>query len=164
MNGVHDPAGRSGLGLLGHGRTPMAGWMPRLMRPSVRCSALLSRRLSGPPPPPPSTRRVRPVIELGLGRMRHILNSLGSPDRELRGRVVHVGGTNGKGSVCACVASALRAAGHRVGLFTSPHLVSETGLQTLPSRTRSETAGGHCCGGYYSTAAAAAAAAALLLQ
>ena len=67
--------------------------------------------------------RGRGVIDLGLQRVRSALGALGSPERSLQGRVVHVGGTNGKGSVCAYIAAALRADGHRVGVFTSPHLV-----------------------------------------
>ena len=63
------------------------------------------------------------MIDLGLQRVRSALGALGRPERSLRGRVVHVGGTNGKGSVCAYIAAALRADGHRVGVFTSPHLV-----------------------------------------
>lgn len=43
-----------------------------------------------------------------------------------RGRFVHVTGTNGKGSTCAFIAGILRAAGYKTGLFTSPHLYSET--------------------------------------
>src|SRR5438309_8800996 len=39
-------------------------------------------------------------------------------------RVIHVAGTNGKGSVCAMIDAVARAAGHRTGLFTSPHLIS----------------------------------------
>src|SRR5439155_9754221 len=39
-------------------------------------------------------------------------------------RVIHVAGTNGKGSVCAMIDTIARAAGHRTGLFTSPHLIS----------------------------------------
>ncbi len=39
-------------------------------------------------------------------------------------RIIHVAGTNGKGSVCACMSSILEAAGYRTALFTSPHLVS----------------------------------------
>lgn len=46
---------------------------------------------------------------------------LGSPDRRMR--IIHVAGTNGKGSVCAYMRSILEAAGYRVALFTSPHLV-----------------------------------------
>ena len=56
----------------------------------------------------------------GLERIRALLGQLGDPQRQLR--FVHVAGTNGKGSVCACLASVLRAAGYRVGLCTSPFL------------------------------------------
>lgn len=49
------------------------------------------------------------------------LRRLGSPDRRMR--IIHVAGTNGKGSVCAYMRSILEAAGYRVALFTSPHLV-----------------------------------------
>ncbi|XXF75779.1 bifunctional folylpolyglutamate synthase/dihydrofolate synthase [Myxococcaceae bacterium GXIMD 01537] len=60
-------------------------------------------------------------IKLGLERVREALEALGHPER--RYPVLHVAGTNGKGSTCAFSAAALRAAGHRVGLYTSPHLV-----------------------------------------
>jgi dihydrofolate synthase/folylpolyglutamate synthase len=60
-------------------------------------------------------------IKLGLENVRQLLSLLGDPHRGLR--VLHVTGTNGKGSVCAYAASALRAAGYRVGLYTSPHLI-----------------------------------------
>ena len=56
----------------------------------------------------------------GLERIRALLGQLGDPQQQLR--FVHVAGTNGKGSVCACLASVLRAAGYRVGLCTSPFL------------------------------------------
>lgn len=49
------------------------------------------------------------------------LHRLGDPDRRMR--ILHVAGTNGKGSVCAYMSAVLRAAGYRVALFTSPHLV-----------------------------------------
>lgn len=49
------------------------------------------------------------------------LHRLGDPDRRMR--IIHVAGTNGKGSVCAYMRSILEAAGYRVALFTSPHLV-----------------------------------------
>ena len=49
------------------------------------------------------------------------LERLGSPEKELQ--IIHVAGTNGKGSVCAYMKSLLESAGKRVGLFTSPHLV-----------------------------------------
>lgn len=59
-------------------------------------------------------------IRPGLERMERALALLGNPER--RCPAIVVGGTNGKGSVSAMVAAAARAAGLRVGLFTSPHL------------------------------------------
>ncbi|NDL68202.1 bifunctional folylpolyglutamate synthase/dihydrofolate synthase [Anaerotalea alkaliphila] len=59
-----------------------------------------------------------------LARMRHLLQALGNPQDRLK--VIHVAGTNGKGSVCALLAGILGAAGIRTGLFTSPHLLSMT--------------------------------------
>src|SRR5215831_17651823 len=61
------------------------------------------------------------TVVLGLDRMHEALEELGHPDMRLRS--VQVGGTNGKGSTCAFLDAILRAAGHRVGLYTSPHLV-----------------------------------------
>ena len=58
---------------------------------------------------------------LGLSRMVDLLERLGRPQDDLR--FVHVAGTNGKGSVCAYVASVLQAAGYKVGLFTSPFIL-----------------------------------------
>lgn len=58
----------------------------------------------------------------GLERTREILAACGRPDRELT--ALHVAGTNGKGSTSYLLASVLRAAGLRVGLFTSPHIVT----------------------------------------
>ncbi len=55
------------------------------------------------------------------GHTRELLHRLGDPQE--RFKVIHVAGSNGKGSVCACIDSILRAAGKRTGLFTSPHLV-----------------------------------------
>jgi dihydrofolate synthase/folylpolyglutamate synthase len=60
-------------------------------------------------------------MRFGLERMDRALDALGRPERAFP--IVHVGGTNGKGSTCAMAAAALRAAGHRVGLYTSPPLV-----------------------------------------
>ena len=59
--------------------------------------------------------------KFGLDGTRALLAGLGHP--EARFASVHVAGTNGKGSVCAFVERVLRAAGHRTGLYTSPHLV-----------------------------------------
>ena len=61
------------------------------------------------------------TIKLGLDRIRTVLEALGNPQRDYR--VVHVAGTNGKGSVCAMIDAGLRAGGVRSGLFTSPHLM-----------------------------------------
>src|SRR5919197_1064647 len=58
----------------------------------------------------------------GLERIEGLLGALGRPER--RYRLVQVGGTNGKGSVAAMLATMLKAAGLRVALYTSPHLVS----------------------------------------
>lgn len=62
--------------------------------------------------------------KLGLDRMLALAAAMRHPEREFR--VVHVAGTNGKGSTSAMIAAGLRAAGHCVGLFTSPHLVEPT--------------------------------------
>lgn len=59
--------------------------------------------------------------KLGIDRMRPLAAELGHPERAVP--VVHVAGTNGKGSVSAMIEAVLRTAGWRVGLFTSPHLV-----------------------------------------
>src|SRR6185503_1337308 len=58
----------------------------------------------------------------GLETPRKLAALAGDPQRNLR--FIHVAGTNGKGSVCAMLESIYRQAGLRVGLFTSPHLVS----------------------------------------
>jgi len=55
-----------------------------------------------------------------LSRMERLLDAMGRPEREFRS--VHVAGTKGKGSTAAMIASALRCAGLRTGLFSSPHL------------------------------------------
>ena len=51
-----------------------------------------------------------------------LLDVLGNPQKKIP-HVIHVAGTNGKGSVCSYLNSVLTAAGYRCGLFTSPHLV-----------------------------------------
>jgi dihydrofolate synthase/folylpolyglutamate synthase len=61
-------------------------------------------------------------VEWGLGRTEEALAVLGAPHRAYP--TVHVGGTNGKGSVAAVMASVLGRSGKRVGLYTSPHLCS----------------------------------------
>jgi len=60
-------------------------------------------------------------IKLGLETMTVLMGRLGMP--QTRYRTLHIAGTNGKGSSAAMAAAVLQAAGHRVGLYTSPHLV-----------------------------------------
>lgn len=62
------------------------------------------------------------VSSYGTARTRALLDELGSPDDTLR--IVHVAGTNGKGSVCAMLSAVLREAGHSTGVFTSPAVLS----------------------------------------
>ncbi|MEO5799092.1 MAG: folylpolyglutamate synthase/dihydrofolate synthase family protein [Gemmatimonadales bacterium] len=62
------------------------------------------------------------TIKFGLDTTEALLAALGQPQQFYP--VIHIGGTNGKGSVCTLIASALEARGLRVGLYTSPHLVS----------------------------------------
>jgi dihydrofolate synthase/folylpolyglutamate synthase len=57
----------------------------------------------------------------GFAVLRKALRSLGDPQENLK--IIHVAGTNGKGSLCAMVSSVLAEAGYKVGTFTSPHLV-----------------------------------------
>ncbi len=63
-------------------------------------------------------------MKLGLENTQRLAAEAGNPQERLR--FIHVAGTNGKGSTCAMLESIYRAAGLRVGLFTSPHLVSFT--------------------------------------
>jgi len=63
-------------------------------------------------------------INLGLERISKILELLGNPQDKLK--YFHIAGTNGKGSVCAIIASVLNAAGIKTGLYTSPHIFKYT--------------------------------------
>jgi len=63
-------------------------------------------------------------IKLGLDNIRYLLESLGNPQKDLK--IIHVAGTNGKGSTSAIISSLLQSDGYKVGLFTSPHLVDFT--------------------------------------
>jgi dihydrofolate synthase/folylpolyglutamate synthase len=60
-------------------------------------------------------------VDLGLERIEHLLAQLDNPQAQVP--LIHVAGTNGKGSVCAYLSAVLTAAGYRVGRYTSPHLV-----------------------------------------
>jgi dihydrofolate synthase/folylpolyglutamate synthase len=62
------------------------------------------------------------TIKFGLANTRALLKSLGNPHEVMPS--IHIGGTNGKGSVSTLVAAALQESGWCVGLYTSPHLVS----------------------------------------
>lgn len=63
-------------------------------------------------------------INLGLERISSVLKLLGNPQDKLK--CIHVAGTNGKGSVCAIIASILQKAGMKTGLYTSPHIFEYT--------------------------------------
>lgn len=62
------------------------------------------------------------LVDLSLGRMQRLLGALGNPERKLA-PVVHVTGTNGKGSTLAFLRAILESAGYRVHAYASPHLV-----------------------------------------
>jgi len=63
-------------------------------------------------------------VKPGLERIKSLLNALGNPEDKVPG--ILIAGTNGKGSVAAAIASILSAQGYKVGLYTSPHLISIT--------------------------------------
>ena len=60
-------------------------------------------------------------IKLGLDNITELLRRMDDPQKDFP--VIHVAGSDGKGSTCAILASVLRAAGFRVGLYTSPHVI-----------------------------------------
>ncbi|MBL1174524.1 bifunctional folylpolyglutamate synthase/dihydrofolate synthase [Pantanalinema sp. GBBB05] len=60
-------------------------------------------------------------VKLGLDSSQRLLANLGNPHQQVP--IIHVAGSNGKGSVCAYLSAVLTAAGYRVGRYTSPHLV-----------------------------------------
>ena len=76
-------------------------------------------------------------VKLGLQNVGAVLSACGDPQRRFPS--VHVAGTNGKGSVCAMLASILRADGRRVGLYTSPHLADVRERIRIDDRTISES-------------------------
>ena len=106
------------------------------------------------------------VIDLSLDRVYALLSKLGDPHKMLP-PVIHVAGTNGKGSVCAFMQAMLQAAGYRVDVFTSPHLqrfheriklngaeISEDKLIDVLQRTEVANAGGEITFFEVTTAAA----------
>lgn len=80
--------------------------------PALKSDAILERLLALHPK----------LIDLSLDRMERILAALGSPEKATP-PVVHVAGTNGKGSTIAFMRACLEAAGYRVHAYTSPHLI-----------------------------------------
>lgn len=86
---------------------------PRLWRPPLIDGEDILKRLMGLHPK---------VIDLTLGRIETLLARLGHPEAQLP-PVIHVAGTNGKGSVIAYLRAMLEAAGFRVHVYSSPHLV-----------------------------------------
>ena len=77
-------------------------------------------------------------IKWSLGPTLALLEALGHPERQFPS--IHVGGTNGKGSTCAYLGAALAARGFRVGVYTSPHLVSARERVTVNDVPISEAA------------------------
>ncbi|MFK8183312.1 MAG: folylpolyglutamate synthase/dihydrofolate synthase family protein [Phormidesmis sp.] len=102
------------------------------LQPSSASSALPSSSSSSSLPASPVQTAVekdlqtfaRFGVDLGLERIEALLASMGNPHHNVP--IIHVAGTNGKGSVCAYLASVLTAAGYRTGRYTSPHLVNWT--------------------------------------
>lgn len=84
----------------------------------------------------PDTAKMSKGITLGLARIVKLLDKLGNPQNAVP--IIHVAGTNGKGSVCAYLDSILRESGLRVGRFTSPHLVHVRDSITLHGKAISE--------------------------
>ena len=60
-------------------------------------------------------------IKPGLERIQNLIDYLDHPEKDLN--LIHVAGTNGKGSTCRIMHAILMEAGYKVGLFTSPHLL-----------------------------------------
>ncbi|MEL6583323.1 MAG: folylpolyglutamate synthase/dihydrofolate synthase family protein [Pseudomonadota bacterium] len=77
-------------------------------------------------------------VDLSLGRMERILAALGHPEQQIA-PVVHVAGTNGKGSTLAMIRAGLEGAGHRCTAYTSPHLVRFHERIRLPEGLIAET-------------------------
>ncbi len=61
------------------------------------------------------------TVEFGLKRIKNVLSHLGNPQNKYR--IIHVAGTNGKGSTCTFINNILFNAGYNVGLYTSPHII-----------------------------------------
>ena len=75
-------------------------------------------------------------ISLGLDRINNLLKLLGNPEKKVP--IIHVAGSNGKGSLCAYLSSILTEAGYKTGRYTSPHLIHWTERICLNDRPISE--------------------------
>ena len=76
-------------------------------------------------------------IKLGLSNINKLMDILGRPQKSFRS--IHIAGTNGKGSTATIIASILKESGFKVGLFTSPHLVSFTERIRIDNRYMAES-------------------------
>ena len=81
-------------------------------------------------------------VHLGLERIHQLLQKLDNPHKQVP--IIHVAGTNGKGSVCAYLSSVLTEAGYRVGRYTSPHLIDWTERICINQKPISPTALQQC--------------------
>lgn len=107
---------------------------------SPRAATLAPERLDRPFSDPLVTELFPPLatgVHWGLERTESALEALGQPHRAYA--TVHVGGTNGKGSVASTLASVLSRAGHRTGCYTSPHLCSFRERMLVDGRPLSES-------------------------
>ena len=94
---------------------------------------------------------VKTLLERGDSRLygagpagfKRLMKRLGNPQNAYQ--IIHVAGTNGKGSVCYLCAEILKAAGYKTGLFISPHLYSPTERIQLNGRAISQTNFVRCC-------------------
>lgn len=76
-------------------------------------------------------------ICLGLERILKVLEFLGNPQEKLN--IIHVAGTNGKGSTCAILSKILTCAGYKTGLYTSPHILEYTERIKINQKNISKT-------------------------
>jgi dihydrofolate synthase/folylpolyglutamate synthase len=81
-------------------------------------------------------------IRFGLENTKLVLKNLGNPEKKLK--VIHIAGSNGKGSTAAFLSSILQQSGYRVGLFTSPHLVNYRERFQIDGQQISDQAIGDC--------------------
>ena len=84
-------------------------------------------------------------IKLGLERTLSFLSACGNPQYTVP--VIQVAGTNGKGSTCAMISNILHSSGLKVGLFTSPHLISMKERIKINGIKDSSSCAGRCSKG-----------------